>query len=254
MIFRPNPAFDRFPAEAALVGRMLSGFGEIEITTCRNAANATSLGNIAWKVLYGIGATSARIDTADRLMHPYFEEHGLGQHHKTAIGMVRHCIKIRNQYAHCNWGDHHEAGLFFADLRTSANTEDFSHDWKHVDSTILDEQFSYFGMTMEWLEFVDRELSVKVGRLRYHTWPKPSVPRQPPLHNPPNEHVPPWLSEGEQELHLARAQAAQGGPPTPTLGQQAFDKARADKKERQRDLQRRSEAGEKNGNRKMPQD
>jgi hypothetical protein len=99
MVFRPNPAFDRFPAEAALVGRILSGFGELEITTCRNAAVATSLGNTAWKVLYGIGATSARIDTADRLMQSYFEQQGLGEPYKTAMRMLWHCVRIRNQYS-----------------------------------------------------------------------------------------------------------------------------------------------------------
>jgi hypothetical protein len=243
MVFRANPAFDRFPEEAALVGRILSAFGEVEATVCRNAAHATSMGNTVMKALYGIRMTSTRIDTADRLMRPYFEHHDLAEEHKTAMEMVGHCLKIRNQYAHCNWGDHHRAGLFFADLQTSADTDDFSHHWKHVGPTILDEQFQYYGMTMELLEFLHHEMAVKLGHIQYHVWPRPTVPSPPPLHNPPGEHVPPWISEEEKALHLARALASQGGPPTPTPGQQAFDKARAEKKAKQQEQIRRSEEG-----------
>jgi hypothetical protein len=43
------------------------------------------------------------------------------------------CLKIRNQYAHCNWADSDpKAGLFFADLQESAKREDWFTSWKHV--------------------------------------------------------------------------------------------------------------------------
>lgn len=205
MVWRANPAFDRFPEEATLVGRILSGFGEVEATVCRNAAHATLLGDIAMKALYGLRATSARIHTADRLMRPYFDLHGLGEGHNAAMAMANHCLKIRNQYAHCNWGDHHQAGLFFADLQKSADTEDFTNDWKHVDPAVLGRQFDYYGMTLELLEFIHHEMAVKLGQIQSHVWPRPTVPSQPPLHNPASQHVPPWLSGAEKARHLERA-------------------------------------------------
>jgi hypothetical protein len=244
MVFRVNPAFDRFPEEGTLIGRILSGFGEVEVTLCRNAAHATSLHNTLFKTFYAIRVTSTRIEVADRLMRPYFERHGLTAELNTAMGMVWHCLKIRNQYAHCNWADHQAAGLFFADLQNSAETADFSHDWKHVDPSVLQEQFHYFAMTLELLEFTHHEMAVKLGQIPSHVWPRPIIPSPPPLHNPPAEHVPPWLTEDGKALHVARARAVQGGPPTPTPGQKALDKARAESRARQTEHRRKSEQGE----------
>jgi hypothetical protein len=98
MSFKVNPSFDRFPEEATLVGRILSGFGELEASVCRNAAEATSMGDTIWKTLYGIRVTSTRIESADRLMREIFKDHSLGALHREAMDMVWHCLKIRNQY------------------------------------------------------------------------------------------------------------------------------------------------------------
>jgi hypothetical protein len=225
-----NPAFNRWPVEGALVGRILSSFGEIEVTICRNAALALNMFGVIMRMLYGIRATSARIEAADRLMRSLIETYSLINDYKIAIGMVWHCLKIRNQFAHCNWGDHLGAGLFFADLQDSANNPDFDHSWKHVDPVLLQAKLDYFWQTMELLEFIHHELAVRQGRLRSHVWPRPTLPAPPALHNPPDQHVPPWLGEDQKALHLARARAAQGGAPTPTPKQKALDKVRADAK------------------------
>src|SRR6185312_14683112 len=38
--FKINPSFDRWPAEAMLVGRILAAFGELELSLCSLAGNA----------------------------------------------------------------------------------------------------------------------------------------------------------------------------------------------------------------------
>jgi hypothetical protein len=241
MAFRINPAFRRFPKEAALIGHLLASFGEIELTVCKTAAQARNeLFNLIMKTLYGIRVTSTRIDTADRLMQSEYARYGLAGDYATAMMMVRHCLKIRNTYAHCNWADDPNGvgGLFFADLEDSANTIDFSQDWKHVDPALLTDQIDYFSRTMDLLEFINSELAVLDQRLKSHVWPRPTIPKQPPLHNPEEEHVPPWLGEDQKALHVARALASRGGPPTPTPAQQALDKLRAEKRA-QKDEQRR---------------
>jgi hypothetical protein len=119
--------------------------------------------------------------------------------------MLRHCLVIRNQYAHCNWGDHHEAGLFFADLQKSAKTVNFDHSYKHVDVALLKEQLEFFKVTLAWLRFMDAELGLKQETLRSHVWSTPPRSPQPPLHNPASEHVPPWLTPELQAAHLKRA-------------------------------------------------
>jgi hypothetical protein len=48
MIYRINPAFERFPEEGNLVGFILSSFGELELTFCGCAHVALRLDN--WSV------------------------------------------------------------------------------------------------------------------------------------------------------------------------------------------------------------
>lgn len=174
------------------------------------------------------------------------ERAGLSYEYSTLMRMVWRCLKIRNLYSHCNWGDHVSAGLFFADVQESVETDDFDHRCKHVDPSLLQNQLDYFALTMEWIHYVNHELAVRQGRLQSHVWPRPPEQEPPLLHNPEDRHVPPWLSEDRKGLHLARARAAQGGAPTPTPGQQALDRARADKQSRQAENQRKSHEGEKN--------
>jgi len=37
-----------------------------------------------------------------------------------AVGAVRHCLKIRNQYAHCVWYDDHSGKLAFVNVEEIA--------------------------------------------------------------------------------------------------------------------------------------
>jgi hypothetical protein len=246
MTYRINPAFDRRPIEAACIGRILSSFGELEIMVCRNAGRALQSSVTVMRTLYRVRVTSTRIDVADGLMRPTFSAYGLAPDYDFAMGMVRHCIKIRNQYAHCNWAGDSLTGLFFADLEDSAKTEKFDYFFKHVDGALLNEQLEYFALTLEWLEFLNQELAVKLEHQSTHVWPRPPAPSPPSLHNPPDEYVPPWLNEGDKALHVARARASLGGPPTPTPGQQALDKARAEKRAQQEEQRRKSREGEQN--------
>jgi hypothetical protein len=241
--YRINPAFDRFPEEANLIGRILASFGEIEFSICRNAGHAANMPESVSKALYRLRTTSGRIDSADAFMRPAFAMFCLSDEYAIAHSAVLRCLKIRNQFAHCNWADSGEVsgGLFFADLREAAEGTEAGFDpvFKHVDVPLLNRQYGFFSYTMEWLSFLDVELGRRTGRLNL-AWPKPLERELPPLHNPPENHLPPWLDENLKALHLARALAAKGGAPTPTPAQQALDRAREEKKAKRKDHRERS--------------
>ena len=200
-----NPAFDRYQAEAVLIGRILSSFGEIELTFCAGADAATEADKKLLKALYLLRTTSSRIDVADELMRPIYEQHRLLEPYTVTQTMVRYSLTIRNQYAHCNWADHPTAGLFFADLQTSAKNRSFDHFYKHVDIPLLTLQLEYLGATLQWIRHMDGELMVRQRRVKGHAWPEPEALLQPPLHNPTSQHVPLWLNNEGREVHLRRA-------------------------------------------------
>jgi hypothetical protein len=122
---RINPAFRRHPDEAEIIGRLVVGFGEIELAVCRNAGKAVKMHDTIMRALYRQRQTSSRIGTADALMEPVFVAAGLNDMYAASLEMVRYCLKVRNQFGHCNWADEADPnlpGLYFADLQESAES------------------------------------------------------------------------------------------------------------------------------------
>jgi hypothetical protein len=245
--YRINPAFHRFADEAVIVGRLLVAFGELEISICQTAGKAMGAQFPIMKALYRLRATSGRILAADALLRPLCEAFNLIAEYQTTLAALNRCLKIRNTFAHCNWGDDAtmwSAGLFYTDLQEAAEASTgYELAWKHVNVPLLTRQESFFAYTLEWIRFVDHELAFRQGRLLSHFWPRPTEQELPPLHNPPAQHIPPWLSEDQKALHVARALAAEGGAPTPTPQQQALEKARAEKRSRREASRKASSKG-----------
>jgi hypothetical protein len=211
MAYRINPAFRRYPTEGAIVGLILSSFGELELTMCQAANAATQAADHAvLKALYRLRSTSSRFDVADCLMAPVYKKHELADIYEIARSNLQYCLSVRNQYAHCNWADDWDEGLFFADLQTSAKNESFDHSYKHVDPPVLQQQYEFFGFTLECLRFADNQLAVKMGTLSGPVWPEPVKYDRPPLHNLASEHIPPWLTKEQKEVHLKRALELEG--------------------------------------------
>jgi hypothetical protein len=105
---------------------------------------------------------------------------------------VKFCVKARNQFAHCHWEGDVCAGLFFANFRETVKSGDcVEHVWFHVDETLMEELLSYFEYTVNLLRFLEKEYLVRVGKTRY-SLPKPQRRKRPALHNPPEQHIPPW--------------------------------------------------------------
>jgi hypothetical protein len=213
-----NPAFRRHPDEAALIGRIVVHFGEIEVSFCQNNTQALNTYIPLMKGLYKLRATSSRIDFLDGLVRNLYLGFGLGKEYDISTSMLRYCLRIRNLFAHCNWADDHEGaypGLFYADLQDSAETDFFTQDWKHVDVPLLQRQEDYFAETMEWLTFLKHEMAVKRQLLSSHPWPRPSELDQPPMHNLASQHIPPFLNADQQAQHLTRALELEAPPRQP---------------------------------------
>jgi hypothetical protein len=226
-----NPAFHRWPGEATVIGRLVVAFGELELEVASLAGKVLDKQYQILRAIYRLGMTSARIDMAFELMRDTLRYNGLTQEYEEAIKAVGFCLTIRNTYAHCHWADHQEAGLFYTNLQEAAKrSEGFDYAWRHIDVPLLLTQEEYFTYALEILRYLGHEQALRRGVLKIHVWPRPQALTPPTLHNPGDQHVPPWLSKAEKELHLARARAAQGGAPTPTRAQLDLEAKRAAKR------------------------
>jgi hypothetical protein len=131
--------------------------------------------------------------------------HGLATEYDIALRAATYCRRVRDQYAHCNWRDHPDAGLFFTDLTEAAARDGiFTFVWRHIDPPLLEQQAAFFAHALEWLTYLDVELAVRADKMSIASWPRPPEQEAPPLCNPLAEHVPPWLSKREKERHAAR--------------------------------------------------
>ena len=190
------PAFHRYLDEGAIIGRLLAAFGEVEFMVGICLGHTLGNRDTGIKALYRIRGETARIKTADALMRGAYEKCGLKAEYTDGMGAARFCVTIRNQFSHCHWADDPTAGLFFTDLGEAAKdpyTLDFV--WRHVDKALLKDHEAYFGYAMEALFFLENEFLVRAGKLRVHAFPMPTARKPPSLHNPEDQHIPPWQGQ-----------------------------------------------------------
>ena len=100
----------------------------------------------AMRMMFRIVGESSRIAAADALMRAAYKKSGLGSEYADMIGAVKICVQLRNQYAHCHWGDNSETeGLFFTTLQEPARAaETFEPDWRHIDLLLAVDQRGLF--------------------------------------------------------------------------------------------------------------
>jgi hypothetical protein len=178
------PAFERYPKEAALVGKLLSGYGELEYTLAWAVRWIINDADVAFRWLYKSRGESQRISTAESLTFAAVR----GRKHeglwREALDNLKHCLKIRNQYAHATWVDHLKE-LMFVDL------EDIVHQPGPIDPSALKQkavrvhslqkQEAYFCHVADQMTFVCYEFQVEDGSRPNHPWPVPGTVARPNL-------------------------------------------------------------------------
>lgn len=162
-------AFQDFPNEAALVGRMLAGYADLEIDLMHCAKSVRGDLDLALKSMFRGRGNAQRIDIADALARQPYHSLGIGKDFERAIRAVRHCLKIRNQYAHCTWWNDNSGQLAFANLEDLAKlhvpVQDLHGlDVHHVTVPHLELQFSFFEYTDQLLFGVIQEGNRRAGR------------------------------------------------------------------------------------------
>jgi hypothetical protein len=201
-----NPVFDQRPKEGAAIGIMVVSFGELELMCGLCAGLALDGDDKALRAIYRSRSTRGRIDIADALMRLSFFEVGLQNEYIEIISAVLHCLKIRNQYAHCHWAPSNEGGVFFTDLEKAAERQEgFDYHYKYVDMGLLQEQLDYFSYAKQCLSYMENEFRFRKGTLRSQIFPMPKKLIPPTLHRPESLHIPHWLHEDQKRQHSERA-------------------------------------------------
>lgn len=184
-----SKAFADFPAEAALIGRMLAGYTDLELDLMHCVCAANGDFDTVLKAMYRSRGETQRINVADAFGRQIYRDLGLGTEFEMALGAVRHCMRIRNQFAHCVWWNDNTDQLALANLEEIALVNDKVIDLgganvHHVNVPLLEEQFAYFEYASNLLIWVLHEGNKAAGRPAMPNVIKPGGRNQPDLFLP----------------------------------------------------------------------
>ncbi len=184
-------AFDRFPEEAARIGRMLAAYSVLELDLLHCVQMGTGDFDAAIKAMFSRRGESRRINEAEKLGQPIYNGWGLGADFAAGVAALRACLKIRNQFAHCNWWDDCSGQLAFANLEDlaadpNAHVADLGNlPPVHIDVPLLREQEQFFDYTDALLAWVNFE-----GRFRRGLLPGGNVLAKPGMRAAPHLRLP----------------------------------------------------------------
>ncbi|RUU97968.1 hypothetical protein EOA79_24065 [Mesorhizobium sp. M1A.F.Ca.IN.020.03.2.1] len=151
-----NPAHEAYPEEARLIGLMVIGYSELDISLC--LVGGLALGH-KWAVLdalHTIKDEGTRLDVVGRLVRHIMVEKTLEPKFGETIGAMRYCKTVRNQYAHAQWANFDGMLRFTSTRDIHWRPDGGPTEWKAVDPVILRAQEAYFEYTRKcllWLTF-----------------------------------------------------------------------------------------------------
>src|ERR1700733_7099230 len=143
--FQPNQAF----AEGVVLGRILAGYGELELTMCECLIEAKRFTNanildLPIRDIFGKFGAERRIKVAKKQLLADYTQANLQTELIETLDDMDWCRQIRNQYAHCHWYWTQQEGLCFVNLEELAKQATTIVDptsGKHaIDVPLLEEQ------------------------------------------------------------------------------------------------------------------
>lgn len=188
-MFTIMPAFESFPEEGAIIGRLLAGYGELELQLSRCVNSVRNDYDMVFRAMFRPRGETQRIDIADAIGRPAFASIKLETKFAMTISTIRHCLKIRNQYAHCYWTDDFGRSLGFVELEETArgcknDVQIYSIPVNDIDIATLKQQEAYFIYARDWLRFLEHEGRLKNGLISSHPFQAPKQIMKAPLHKP----------------------------------------------------------------------
>jgi hypothetical protein len=177
--------FEEHQEEKTLIGEMLIAYGELEFAIVQMLAHAFTKGNdTSARLMFRVRGESARIEVADAILRPELETIGLGGKWSNAIGALRYCKEVRNQYAHCHWWKTKDQPLCFMNLDSDATAAsgEMTVSLEPVDLPLIRQQRQYFEYTSELLYYLESRYRERLGK-EADAAPEPKSIPQPPKNN-----------------------------------------------------------------------
>jgi hypothetical protein len=162
------PAFQKFPAEAQIICNLLTGYTDLELSLLNCVQVVRNDFDAVLKAMFRVRGETNRVNVADGLGLNRYRTLGLNVEFSDAIDAMLHCVKIRNQYAHCIYWDDYSGRLAIAYLEDAAELDQPVNNFDdmpifHVDVPLLAAQEAYFCYTGDLLWWINHEGRRRAG-------------------------------------------------------------------------------------------
>lgn len=186
--FGPHQA----PAEGMIIGRLLAGYGELEVSMCACLIAIEGQFDAPIRQLFNERSAEKRIKGSKKALTLEYTKAGLHIELAEALQDMEWCRKIRNQYAHCQWYWTSNEGLCFVNIEELAKQPgqivklmDNRHS---IDVKLLATQEEYFNYVKESFAHLETAYHAwnrahSAPRRPTHVFPRPSKITRPPWHN-----------------------------------------------------------------------
>jgi hypothetical protein len=184
----PNQANE----EGRIIGLILVGYGELETTLLACLVAADYNVDTPIRALFKDTNAERRVKEAKKLLLQDYTKAGLEAELREALSDLNWCRKIRNQYAHCQWGWTQREGLVFVNLEQLANQPTLIRDIMgsplYLDLPLLKEQLAFSAYVRECFTYLSQAYQNWDRTLKRAIYPilpavKPSKRKRPRMHN-----------------------------------------------------------------------
>lgn len=181
-----NPAFIAYPDEAALLGAMIIGYGELDLSFAHMAGLVVGQTYAVLDACHSVRSESARLDIAHALAAAAFKRANLESEYTYTHASTRFCLRLRNQFTHSQWADMDE-GLSFTNAEGAFKAPLTKIAWKRIDLDLLKKQEAYFEHTRLCILTLVHLLEQR-GKSRFVPFHLPPRIPQPRMHlQPPKQ-------------------------------------------------------------------
>lgn len=175
--------------EATIVGRLLAGYGELELSMCGCIAKIPGYDiHSGIKEIFGNKGAENRIKNAKKIMRVPYTDAGLGAEFSETMSDMNWCREIRNQFAHCHWDDWSRRGLKFVDLEEVASmtgkVRKLAKASRYVSLTELREQEAFFRYVSTCFQILAHAYRCSVAGVTNRGLLRPAKMTRPPKHSP----------------------------------------------------------------------
>jgi hypothetical protein len=179
------PAFQEWPDEAAIVGRLLVDYGELEFELALSMGWAISDKRQGIRDFFSARGERRRIELADEKAGVWMRLTGVKDEFAETLAAMRACKDIRNGFAHCHWASLKHGlesdGLFFVNIEQAAGSPGkFIFQWQHASLPRLQAMEAYYTYTHGCLLHVLAAISAQRGQPYLGVRPMPTKKQPPP--------------------------------------------------------------------------